>query len=281
MKNGLVLEGGGLRCMYTAGILDVFMEHGVKFDGAIGVSAGATFGCNFKSGQIGRALRYNKRFAGDKNYTSVYSWLTTGDLVNARMAYHEVPVKYDPFDYEAFLKNPMEFQLVCTDVHTAQPVYKVVDDTDVHETLEWMRATASMPLVSRAVPRGDMLLLDGGISDSIPLRHFQECGYEKNVVILTQPAGFYKQKTKLTPVFKLFCKYPKIAEAMARRHEMYNGELAYLNEQVQQGNTLAIYPEGKLEIGRVEMKPAKMDAIYAQGRKKGEEIVHTVMEFLK
>lgn len=281
MKHGLVLEGGGMRCMYTVGILDVFMENKLHFDGIIGVSAGAAFGCNYKSKQIGRALRYNKRFAKDSRYSGFRSWITTGDLINKQMAYNDVPIKYDPFDMDTFLKNPMRFELVCTNVENAEPVYHVLENGDIHEFLEWIRASASMPLVSNAVEIGEYKLLDGGISDSIPLKHFQEEGFEKNIVILSQPAGFRKKQTKLTPIFKLFCKYPAIADAMARRHIMYNAELDYIEAEKKKGNTFLIYPEMKLNIGRAEMDIEKMDMVYNMGRKKGEEILDEVINFLK
>lgn len=281
MKHGLVLEGGGMRCMYTVGILDVFMENKLHFDGIIGVSAGAAFGCNYKSKQIGRALRYNKRFAKDPRYSGFRSWITTGDLINKQMAYNDVPIKYDPFDMDTFLKNPMRFELVCTNVENAEPVYHVLENGDIHEFLEWIRASASMPLVSNAVEIGEYKLLDGGISDSIPLKHFQEEGFEKNIVILSQPAGFRKKQTKLTPIFKLFCKYPAIADAMARRHIMYNAELDYIEAEKKKGNTFLIYPEMKLNIGRAEMDIEKMDMVYNMGRKKGEEILDEVINFLK
>lgn len=281
MKHGLVLEGGGMRCMYTVGILDVFMENKLHFDGIIGVSAGAAFGCNYKSKQIGRALRYNKRFAKDPRYSGFRSWITTGDLINKQMAYNDVPIKYDPFDMETFLNNPMRFELVCTNVENAEPVYHVLENGDIHEFLEWIRASASMPLVSNAVEIGEYKLLDGGISDSIPLKHFQEEGFEKNIVILSQPAGFRKKQTKLTPIFKLFCKYPAIADAMARRHKMYNAELDYIEAEKKKGNTFLIYPEMKLNIGRAEMDIEKMDMVYNMGRKKGEQILDEVINFLK
>lgn len=281
MKHGLVLEGGGMRCLYTAGILDVFMEHDITFDGMIGVSAGATFGCNFKSKQIGRALRYNKQFAKHPMYCGVRSLIKTGDLVNKQFAYREVPIKYDPFDFEAFIANPMEFHVVCTDVTTGEPVYKMLKEGTVIDFLDWVQASASMPLVSNAVEKEGLKMLDGGISNSIPLEHFQELGYDRNIVILTQPKGFFKKETKLMPLFRLFHKYPKITEAMARRHEMYNAQLRYIQQEETKGNTLIIYPEHTLSIGRAEMNPEKMDYIYALGRKKGEEVLQQVKNFLK
>lgn len=280
-KKGLVLEGGGMRCLYTSGILDVMLEHDVTFEGMIGVSAGASFGCNFKSKQNGRALRYNKKFSKHPMYCGLRSWLTTGDLVNHHFAYREVPLVHDPFDFETFMANPMEFHLVCTNVETGEPVYHHLNQGTVEDFLDWVQASASMPLVSNAVSLNGMKLLDGGISNSIPLEYFQGLGYERNVVILTQPEGFFKKKTKLIPLFKLFHKYPAITAAMERRHEMYNAQLEYLMQEEKKGNTLVIYPEDTLQIGRAEMNPEKMDHIYSMGRKKGEEIIIKIIDFLQ
>ena len=186
LKTGLVLEGGAMRGLFSAGILDVMLENGLKTDGLIGVSAGAAFGCNFKSGQGGRAVRYNKRFCRDPRYCSWNSWLRTGDLFGADFCYHELPEKLDPFNCSAYERNPMEFYLVCTDVLTGKAVYRNCPKAD-SECFEWMRASGSMPLVSRMVPIGGGRYLDGALADSIPLRFFESIGYGKNIVILTQP----------------------------------------------------------------------------------------------
>ena len=240
MKTGLVLEGGGMRGLFTAGVMDVMMEQGICFDGIVGVSAGATFGCNYKSHQIGRVLRYNVRFKDDPRYMGLRSLLRTGDLVAAEFSYHTLPNELDVFDFEAYNSDPTEFHVACTDVETGEPVYHRLDFMD-DKGLEWIRASASMPLVSRPVSIDGRLLLDGGISDSIPLRYFQGQGFGRNLVILTQPKGFYKKRTRLMPLFRLFMsRYPAIVEAMSRRHQMYNEELAYLEEQERLGNILLI-----------------------------------------
>lgn len=280
MKKGLVLEGGGMRGMFTCGILDVLLERGVQFDGAVGVSAGAAFGCNYKSRQVGRALRYNCRFAADKRYMGLRSWLRTGNLINAEFAYHTVPMQYDQVDNDTFIHNPMEFHLVCTDVDTGQPVYHRLTHVD-DEQLEWIRASCSMPLVSVAVPLDGRKLLDGGISDSIPLRYFQSQGYERNIVILTQPKGYFKKRTKLMPIFRLFCKYPAIVRAMDRRWQMYNEQLRYIDQQAALGNTLLLYPERPLSISRTCSKASKLKEVYAMGRKVGLDNYDRIIEFLK
>ena len=193
MKTGLVLEGGAMRGMFTAGVLDILMEHNIDVDGVIGVSAGATFGCNYKSKQIGRTIRYNMKYCNDPRYCSFRSLLKTGDLYGAEFCYHTLPEQLDLFDNETYEASPMEFYMVTTDVNTGEPVYYKCDKFD-HEGLEWVRASASMPLVSRIVEVGGRQMLDGGISDSIPLQYFQSIGYNKNLVILTQPRDYVKKE---------------------------------------------------------------------------------------
>lgn len=280
MKTGLVLEGGGLRDMFTAGILDILMDAAVSFDGIIGVSAGATFGCNYKSHQPGRSLRYNKNEAGNWRYCSLRSWITTGDLIGAEYAYHTLPKERDVFDNDTFMADPTRFAVVCTDVETGRPVYHDIESLD-DEGLEWLRASASLPIVSQAVKVGGLKLLDGGITDSIPLAYWQSEGYERNVVILTQPAGFVKKRTRLMPFFRLFCRqYPAIIKAMACRHEMYNAQLEYLKREADKGNTLILCPEHTLDIGRTEMKPEKMQRIYDEGVAYGKAHLQDIRNFL-
>lgn len=280
MKTGLVLEGGGMRGLFTAGVMDVLMEHGIRFDGIVGVSAGATFGCNYKSRQPGRVLRYNIRFKDEPRYMGLRSLLRTGDLVGAEFSYHTMPNELDVLDRDTFRRDPTEFHVVCTDAETGQPVYHRIDDMDDVEA-DWIRASASMPIVSRPVSLDGRLLLDGGISDSIPLRYFEGLGFLRNVVVLTQPKGFYKQRTKLMPLFHLFMRrYPAIIHAMSRRHLMYNDELSYLEEQEQKGHIVIVYPQDALPIGRTEQDETKMRRVYAMGRLKAEEMLPTVQTFL-
>lgn len=280
MKTGLVLEGGGMRGLFTAGVMDVLMEHGIRFDGIVGVSAGATFGCNYKSRQPGRVLRYNIRFKDEPRYMGLRSLLRTGDLVGAEFSYHTMPNELDVLDRDTFRRDPTEFHVVCTDAETGQPVYHRIDDMDDVEA-DWIRASASMPIVSRPVSLDGRLLLDGGISDSIPLRYFEGLGFLRNVVVLTQPKGFYKQRTKLMPLFHLFMRrYPAIIRAMSRRHLMYNDELSYLEEQEQKSHIVIVYPQDTLPIGRTEQVETKMRRVYAMGRLKAEEMLPTVQTFL-
>lgn len=279
-KTGLVLEGGAMRGLFTAGILDVLMENNITFDGVIGVSAGAAFGVNFVSQQPGRPIRYNKRFARDWHYCSLRSWLTTGDLFGAQFAYHEVPERLDPFDNEAFENNPTKFHLVCTDAETGEAVYKHLTKGG-SLAYDWVRASASMPMVSRPVALEGKLLLDGGVADSIPLEYFEQNGYLRNVVILTQPQGYVKTHNKLMPLFRLFLrKYPQMIHGLDVRHEMYNQQLAYVARREQEGTALVIRPKTALHIGHISHDPEEMQAIYDIGRSTGLERLNDIKEFI-
>ena len=280
MKTGLVLEGGGMRGLFTAGILDVLMENNVTFDGVVGVSAGATFGCNFISHQIGRSLRYNMSQCKNPKYMGIRSLIKTGDFVGGEYAYHVLPTQLDVFDFEAFEKNPTEFHIVATNVRTGEPVYRRLDKVD-YTGMEWIRASASIPIISRPVVIGDLALLDGGVADSIPLKYFENEGFTKNIVILTQPKELKKKLTKLMPVFKATMrKYPAIIEGMSKRHLMYNRELDYITQQQEAGKCLVICPSDTLPIGRTEQTPKKMQHVYDMGRKAGEENLAAIRQFI-
>lgn len=268
-KRGLILEGGAMRGMFTAGVLDVFLENGIEFDGAVGVSAGAVFGCNYKSKQIGRAIRYNKRFMGDKRYCSISSLIKTGDLFNAKFCYETLPYELDIFDFETYKNNPLEFYCVCSDLKTGKPVYKILEECD-KAGLTWMRASGSMPLASNPVEIDGYTLLDGGITDSIPLKYFEDLGYDKNVVILTQPRTYKKKPNSLIPLMKIMLrKYPAIVEAMAHRHEMYNAETEYVFAQEAKGLVTVICPDEDLNLGRTEKNPDELQRVYDIGREVG------------
>lgn len=281
MKTGLVLEGGAMRGLFSAGVMDVLMEHQIAFDGAIGVSAGAAFGCNYKSRQPGRVIRYNTEYARDPRYCSLRSLFKTGDLFGADFCYHELPNKLDPFDTEAFQQNPMEFYVVCTDVLTGEAVYQkcgIADD----ECFEWLRASASMPLVSRTVEIGGRRMLDGGIADSIPLRYFEQIGYNKILVILTQPEGYRKKKNKALPLIRLsFRQYPKMVEALEKRHKKYNDTLAYVKKREREGAVLVLRPQDSLSIGRVEHNSERMRQVYDCGRKVALQSLEQIEAFLR
>lgn len=279
MKRGLVLEGGAFRGLFTSGIIDVMMAHDVWPDGLIGVSAGAAFGCNYKSRQAGRTIRYNKAFAHDPRYSGIRSLLTTGDYFNAQFAYHTMPRQLDVFDNEAFNANPMQFYAVCTDVVTGKAVYKHLEQAS-DTTYDWIRASASMPLVSRVIDLEGHKLLDGGVADSIPLAYFESIGYDRNVVILTQPEGYLKEHNKLMPLLRLSLrKYPKMIEALDQRHLMYNRQLDYVSEAEREGRCLVIRPKEHLPIGHISHNPDEMQRVYDMGREEGERRIADIIRF--
>ena len=280
-KTGLVLEGGAMRGLFSAGVLDVMMENGIEFDAVMGVSAGAVFGCNFKSGQIGRSIRYNMRFCDDPRYCSFESLRKTGDLYNVQFCYDEIPNKLDPFDKEAYQANPMPFYAVCTNVETGKAIHKRLDNGDAKD-MEYFRASASMPVVSRIVEVDGYKLLDGGITDSIPLASMERRGYPRNVVVLTQPLGFVKKKSKMLPLIRVSMhQYPNVIRAMEVRHIRYNKQTAYVREQELAGNAFVIRPPHDLGISRIENDPAELRRVYELGRKEMEERLPELREFLE
>ena len=274
------MEGGAMRGMFTAGVCDVLMEHGITFDGAIGVSAGATFGCNYKSHQIGRVIRYNKRFAHNWKYCSLRSLLLTGDLYGADFCYNAIPNKLDLFDYDTYASNPMRFYAVVSDCETGEPIYKELPTGRGNE-LTWMRASASMPLVSSVVKVDGHKLLDGGMTDSIPLAKFQEMGYDKNIVILTQPREFVKKPDSLLPLMRLSLrKYPKLLAQMENRHIAYNKQHDYALEQEKAGKAIVLCPKKPLGISRVEHDPEKLQQSYDVGRNVAIEQLEEIKNFI-
>lgn len=280
MKKGLVLEGGAMRGLFTAGVMDVLMENGVEFDGAIGVSAGAAFGCNYKSKQIGRVLRYNTKYVRDKRYCGYGVLLRTGNIFSTDFCYGEVPRNLDVFDFDAYEKDPMKFYLVCTDVETGKAVYHDYTGRDDHG-FDWIRASASMPLVSQVVEIDGQRLLDGGIADSVPVRYFQSIGYTRNVVVLTQPLGYQKSKNSMMPLMRMvYRKYPRLVEAIANRHVMYNETLSYIAEKEAEGQLLVIRPEGPLPVSRVEKNPENLRAAYELGRRAATARLEEIRLFL-
>lgn len=279
MKKGLVLEGGAMRGLFSAGVMDVLMENGIHFDGIVGVSAGAAFGCNYKSGQPGRVLRYNKRFAHEWRYCSVRSLITTGNLFGAEFGYHYMPKQLDIFDEEAFVANPTQFFVVCTDVSTGEAVYKELSETDF-ETYEWIRASASMPLFATMVEIGGRKLLDGGLTDSIPLKFMQDKGFERNVVVLTQPERYQKKRNKLLPIVRLaYRKYPAFIQSLAERHLMYNQQLAFVAQEEQVGHAIVIRPPKKLPIEHLTHDIKVMEEMYEIGRQEALKKLDEIADF--
>lgn len=278
-RTGLVLEGGGVRGIYTAGVLDVFMEHGLSFDGVIGVSAGAIHGCSYLSGQKGRSIRYYRKYVSDPRFMSWRSWIRTGDVVGADFCYHELPDRLDVYDYEAFLRNPTPFYIVCTDLETGKPAY--IRLTDMRAQIEYLRASASLPYFSRIVELDGHKYLDGGCSDSIPLEAFQRLGYGRSVVILTRDAAYRKSPELRALPGLVYRRYPAFAETLLTRHTMYNRQTEYVEACVQDGSAFVIRPSKPLEIGRLEKDPEKVQQVYGQGRADAESALCSLLAWLQ
>ena len=247
-KTGLVLEGGAMRGIYTAGVLDEFMEAGITFDGVIGVSAGALHGCSFVSEQKGRSLRYYMKYRSDRHFMSFWNLLRTGDVVDKKFCYHDIPERLDPYDYEAFLKSRIRFYAVCTNLETGKAEYLPVKN--MRSQVDIMRASASMPYVSRIVEYRGMKLLDGGCADSIPVMAFRRMGYKKNVVVLTRHDGYVKKPENPKLIRAFYHKYPNFVRTLTRRHLVYNRTIENIHRLEKEGSVFVIRPSVELTIGR-------------------------------
>lgn len=280
-KVGLVLEGGALRGLFTAGVLDVLMEHNIKVNGVIGVSAGAAFGCNYVSGQPYRVLRYNLNYCKDPRYCSVRSLIATGDLFGAQFCYHDIPERLDPFNFNAFDRSRMDFYVVGTDITSGKPVYHRCVNSQ-GETLEWIRASSSMPLAARPVTIGKRTMLDGGISDPIPLRFFSSMGYKNNIVVLTQPRDFQKKRNSIMPAVEIKLRqYPNVIEAMRIQPTLYNHQRKEVFKTEKNGESLVICPPEPLPIHRVTHNPKKLLIAYHMGRMAAQEKLEQILFFLE
>lgn len=261
---GLVLEGGGMRGIYTAGVLDVFLEHGITFDGVIGVSAGAIHGCTYVSGQAGRNIRYYKNYCKDKRFMSLHNMLRTGDLVDEEFCYHELPEILDPYDYQAFKRSPIHFYVTCSNVETGKAEHFRI--TDLRTQVDLLRASASLPYVSKIVEYDGKKLLDGGCTDSIPVHAFLKMGYKMNVVVLTRPREYVKEPEHIGLSRLWYGKYPKFAAAIERRHKTYNNTRKLIRRLEEDGKVFVICPEEPLSIGRSCHDPDLLQQGYDIGR---------------
>ncbi|MBP3372371.1 MAG: patatin family protein [Clostridia bacterium] len=278
MQTGLVLEGGGMRGIYTAGVLDVFLENEIAFDGVIGVSAGAIHGCSYLSGQRGRSIRYYLKYCADPRFMSLRSLIKTGDLVGVDFCYHELPEQLDVYDNDAFLKNPAAFYTVVTNVETGQAEYLQLHD--MFRDIDILRASASMPFVSRIVQVGDKKYLDGGCADSLPIRAFQKMGYEKNVVVLTRDIHYRKKKEFPRFALWMYRKYPAFCRVMEKRFSDYNETVEEILRLEQEGKIFVIRPDAPLIIGRTEHNPEKVQQVYDTGRQSALRALTDLKTFL-
>lgn len=278
MKTGLVLEGGAMRGIYVAGVLDAMMEQQVTADGVIGVSAGAIHGCSFVSGQHGRSIRYYLKHMNDWRFMSFRSFLLTGNLVNTQFCYHDLPDRLDVFDRETFEESPVKFYVTCTNVETGQPEYILMENMD---EIEYLQASASMPIVSRIVEVGGKKLLDGGVSDSVPVKAFRKMGYDRCVAVLTRPEGYRKKSSNMGLIRKIYKKYPAFVKAMEDRYLSYNQTMDEIGQMEKDGEILVIRPSRDPHIGRMEKKAEKVQEVYQLGYTDAMNKMEELKKFLK
>ncbi len=279
MKTALIMEGGAMRGMFTCGVMDVLMENSITFDGAAGISAGAVFGCNYKSGQIGRPFRYNRKYCRDPRYCSIRSLIQTGDLYGADFCYRELPDVLDPFDRKAFADSTMEFYAGATDTETGRCVFHRCTDGGETDML-WLRASASMPIVSMPVRIEGRSYLDGGIADAVPYAYMEQQGYNRNVIVLTQPRGYRKEPETIPFMRLLLRRIPKIREAMKCRYEMYNRQMDELDRMEAENAALILRPPEDLRIGHTERNPDELERVYRIGRTEAERRLPEIGQWL-
>ena len=279
MKVGLVLEGGGMRALFTAGVLDALLDvKELDVDGIIGVSAGALFGANYVSGQKERAIRYNKKYARDKRYMGLHSWITTGNAVNKDFAFYELPFKLDVFDQEKFKESKIDFYVVMTNVENGQAEYVLIED--VFEQMEYLRATSALPFASKIIEINGKKYLDGGISDSIPIDYCQSLGYDKIILILTRPENSYKED-KLNFLYKLvYRKYPNLVERLINMGKDYEVVLKKIKDLETENKIFVIRPPKVLKIGRLEKNEDKIQSVYDIGLNTGKKEIDNLLKYL-
>lgn len=279
-KVAMVLEGGSFRCQFTAGVLDVFMENGVEVPACYGVSAGALSGLNYKSRQIGRANRVNLAFCNDSRYMGAKSFATSGSVVGYDFLLNDIQDRLDPFDNDAFEKNPMSLYAVATDVVFGTPAYLPVENAVLD--VDALRATTSLPLMTQPVEMGDAIYLDGGVADSVPVEHaLEDADFDRAIVVLTQDRTYKKGPYEfLAAVHARYAAYPYLLEALENRHERYNEQREHIWEYERQGRALVIAPPQPVEVGHIEHDPAKLLALYIQGRQEGKRRLDEVRAFI-
>lgn len=277
---GLVLEGGGMKGIFTAGVLDFFIDKGLYFTNNYGVSAGACTMASYLSGQKGRARDVMLDYLSDKHYMGMYSLLSTGNIFGADLNFNLVPNYLNPFDYEAFSKFEGNAYAVVTDIESGEPVYKKI--TDIRKELDYIRASSSLPLVSRNVSIDGHLYLDGGIADSIPIRKSESDNNKLNVVVMTKPVGYRREEEKLLKFIKVkYHKYPKLYELMANRHIAYNETLDYIEKQAEEGSLFLIRPVNDLKIDRLEKDTEKLLSLYEDGYREASEKYEALLSYLE
>lgn len=281
MQNtGLVLEGGGMRGVFTGGVLQFLMEKDIYLPYVIGVSAGACNGSSYVARQIDRNKIVNIDYIRHPEYMSVKNLVRKGELLGMDFLFNKLPNELVPFDFTTFNQASDEFIVGTTDCMTGEPVY--FDKTTYHQDiLTIIRASSSLPLMAPIISYQGLSLLDGGIADPIPLLKAEKDDYKKNVVILTRNKGYMKGPQSFSWYLKRkYAPYQGLLRAIARRHQIYNETVSYIEEQEKKGNVFVIRPSEKIEVGRIERNPTKLTRLYDQGYKEASHQYQALMEFL-
>lgn len=278
-KTALILEGGAMRGLYSAGVLDVFMENNINVDVIYGVSAGALFGLNFKSRQIGRALRYNLKYANEKNYMGLYSLITTGNIMNKDFCFKKLVYELDKLDFETYANNPVDFYAVVTNLHTGEPEYIKIDDAQ--KDLEYFRASGSMPFVSRPVGVNGNLYLDGAIADAVPFRKALEANYEKIIVVLTRPIGFNRKKKSHLPYKIFYGNFPNFVETANNSFAKYNETMDLIEKYESENKIIVLRPSKLVKVKRIEKDKNKLQSIYDLGVSDCLNMLGKIKEYIR
>ena len=272
MKVGLVLEGGGMRGIYTVGVLDAFTKHNFMPDYLIGVSAGASNGVSYISRQEGRAFRTNVNYIGDKRYLSWSNYLKTGSLFGMDFLYEEIPQKLDPFDYESFFENPCDFKVGVTNADTGKAEFygkECLRDGSVA-----LKASSSIPLVANPVVYKGKTYFDGGTSAPIPVKEALKDGCDKLIVVLTRDRNFIKKPLKCFPLVAWkMRKYPAMVDLLKRHHEIYRENQEEIRKLEKEGKAIVIAPSEPLKIDRFEKSKERLLVAYRQGFSDGERFI--------
>lgn len=278
-KIGLILEGGGMRGMFTAGVIDFFLDKELEFEEVIGVSAGACHACSYISKQKYRARDVFVDYVDDKRYLSINNLRTTGDLFGSKFIYDDIPNKLNLFDNETFMKSKTKFLVVVTNLKTGEAEY--IHIKDAKKDIDAIRASASLPMISNIVKYKGKEYLDGGISDSIPIKKAETDGYEKNVVVLTRNKGYRKRSTKSYLAMKnRYKKYPKVILKTKNRHTEYNEIIDYIEKKVEEGKVFVIQPEKKLHVARIEKNSSKLKEAYMDGYQTAKKLYKDLIKFV-
>ena len=279
MKIGLVLEGGAMRGLFTAGVLDIFLDNNVEVTDVVGVSAGTLFGVNYVSKQRGRALRYNLKYINDKRYMNVKSWVRTGNLINKDFTYYKLPFQLDVFDNKTFKESPINFFATVTNIETGEAEFIKIEDA--YKQMETLRATSALPFISEIIEVGDKKYLDGGIANSIPVDFFEKQDFDKVIVILTRPITYRKEKTTGIQYKLFYKKYPKLVEKLENRYKEYNDTVDKIVELEKEGKLFVIRPSENITIKRLEKDVEKLQKVYDLGLKDGNNIIEDLKQYLE